>query len=554
MTTTTTRNTQGARPTFAQPAGGAVATSASGARPTVGQFKKFSEVASLDEALKHPEMMQRLQQAVPRHLSPERMLRVLAMAVYKTPKLRDANMMTLLGAMLACASLGLEPNTPLGHAHLIPFKTRKRIDGQWTEVTDVNLIIGYKGYIDLARRSGSMVNIHADIVYEGDEFSFEYGTNQHLMHRPIGSREGRRPVWAYCHVKLKDGEAFEVLPYDEVLRVRDGSQGYQYALSQGKNSNTFQTNPWVQYEHEMAAKTMVRRIAKMLPLSIEFANAAALDAMSETGKADMAKLMMPGITLDPADVAEVAEADVDPSTPAAEPMPMPPPPPPPRKAPPAQEQRRAPQTIDHEASPQPQRRQPVPPPPPPPPPQAADPWPLIDSFGEVVSEHASPAAFIEAFGDLLARSQTGEALASWEANEGVLAEIETDGLLSDARHVLAELRARYLPEGAGVQGQASASIQGNMEVQNSVQEDSQTGGKEGEPDGWDEEWDRLSGTVLRLTTERALLTYTSNETPAIEAMLEARPQWQGKWVKLIEDQKALIQRSKGRSSGGSAVI
>lgn len=261
----------------------APATSAAAARPQLVQPSAGNQPKILT-MLQNQQMVDRFKMIVPKHLSPERMLRVMALAVHKTPKLAECDPMTLLGAMMVCGSLGMEPNTPLGHCYLIPFEKRKKVGGQWvTDRIDIQLIIGYKGYIDLARRSGTLVSIHADVVYEGDEFSFEYGSNMHLRHVPRGAREGRKPLWAYAHAKLKDGEAFEVLPYEQVLSVRDGSQGYAQALRQGKDSNAYRTSPWVAHEHEMSAKTMVRRLSKWLSMSIEFANAAQLDSMSEAG-------------------------------------------------------------------------------------------------------------------------------------------------------------------------------------------------------------------------------------------------------------------------------
>jgi recombination protein RecT len=255
--------------------------------------KPLREVKSIGEALRHPEIVERFKQAVPKHLSPERMLRVCALAIQKTPKLADADLMSLLGAMLALGSLGLEPNTPIGLAYLIPFDRRGQVNGQWKKVgTDVQVIIGYRGYIDLARRAGSLVSLHADVVYDGDDFSFEYGSNAHLRHVPKGARESGRPaLWAYAHARLTDGEAFEVLPFAEIIKTRDASQGYATALRyKSDNPKGFASNPWVAFLHEMAAKTMVRRIAKMLPMSIELANAAALDAMSETGRVNLKAL------------------------------------------------------------------------------------------------------------------------------------------------------------------------------------------------------------------------------------------------------------------------
>lgn len=270
------------------------------AAPTRAQFGKLQDCKKIGDALRHPEMLQRFNDAVPRHLSPDRMLRVMAQAVYKTPRLAECNMMSLLGAMLSLASLGLEPNNPLGQAYLIPFEKRKKNEqtGRWeSDGYDVQIVVGYRGLIDLARRSGAMVSIHADVVYEKDDFTFEYGSNMHLRHVPKESREGRQPIWAYCHVKLKDGEAFEVLPYEEVLRIRDNAEGYKSAkrakdrAPEGAAVKAYDSNPWVAYEHEMAAKTMIRRVAKRLPLTIEFATAVNLDEASDRRNIDYGQVL-----------------------------------------------------------------------------------------------------------------------------------------------------------------------------------------------------------------------------------------------------------------------
>lgn len=262
--------------------------------------------AKILNLLNSPKALATFKQVIPRHLNPERMLRVMVQAVHKTPKLAECDPISLLGSMMACASLGMEPNTPLGHAYLIPFEVnrwdpnaRRRI----LERVDVQLIIGYRGYIDLARRSGTLVAIHADVVYKGDNFSFEYGSDMHLRHIPQGAREGREKLWGYAHAKLTDGQAFEVLPYPEIEAIRNATQGYRAALRSKEDAEknerdkwkmkSWESAPWVAFEHEMASKTLIRRLAKMLPMSIEFANAAALDAMSETGKVDFTQFSDP---------------------------------------------------------------------------------------------------------------------------------------------------------------------------------------------------------------------------------------------------------------------
>jgi recombination protein RecT len=237
-------------------------------RPTRQQMVPLKDCRTIGEALQSAEMVERLRQAVPRHLSPERMLRVLALAVNKTPKLQEANMMGLLAAMLGLASLGLEPNTPLGHAFLIPFNNRR------ANRVDVQVVIGYPGLIDLARRSGELKAIHADVVYQGDEFDFVYGTEQHLRHRPAAHR-GDKPLYAYAVAHLRDGGvAFEVMAWSEVMAIRNSSQGY---LRDKEKS------PWAVHEAEMAKKTAVRRLIKWLPRSVEMANAAELEDRTQMG-------------------------------------------------------------------------------------------------------------------------------------------------------------------------------------------------------------------------------------------------------------------------------
>lgn len=242
------------------------------ARPTRAEMVPFAQAirdpkTHVGSLIQHPEMMARMRQALPRHLSPERMIRVCALALQRTPKLAECDRMTLLGALLTCGSLGLEPNTVLGHAYLIPF------------AKTCTLIIGYKGLVDLARRSGHIATIHADVVYPGDEFDFEYGSGGRLRHVPSGQRSGDW-LYAYAYARMKDGsDQYEVMTREEVLRIRNGSQGYQ--RDKGKS-------PWTLHEGEMAKKTALRRLAKWLPLSVEFASAAALDEMSEQGRADLA--------------------------------------------------------------------------------------------------------------------------------------------------------------------------------------------------------------------------------------------------------------------------
>lgn len=265
------------------------------AMPKRSHHGPLKEVKNLQDAFDHPDFMNRIKQAVPKHLSPDRMLAVFVQSVQKTPKLRECNMMSLLGAFLSVASVGLEPNTALQHAHLIPFdkKGKNPQTGKWEVIrTDVNIIFGYQGLLELAFRSGLLRSVHADVAWEKDEFDFWYGSGANLRHKPLGGtrREGELPVWAYMHANLKgDAEAFEVMPMSDVLAIRDSTQAYSSALYARDEANkkgykipaSYTEAPWVKHFVPMAKKTVFRAGSKWLPKSIELASAIALDELQE---------------------------------------------------------------------------------------------------------------------------------------------------------------------------------------------------------------------------------------------------------------------------------
>jgi recombination protein RecT len=214
---------------------------------------------------------------LPRHLTPDRMTRMAVMAVQQVPDLLKCDALSLVGVFLGCSALGLEPNTPLQHAHVIP-REKKRGSGNY----EVTLVIGYRGYLELARRSGLVRGIHADVAMWNDEFSVEYGTTATLRHVPLldGSDRGQ-PKAAYCHMSLEDGQAFAVLPWVDVLKIRDESDGYKAALAAKRNGRqwAYDKNPWVAYLLRMGRKSAIRSACSggEVPLSLEMANAVAID-------------------------------------------------------------------------------------------------------------------------------------------------------------------------------------------------------------------------------------------------------------------------------------
>lgn len=200
--------------------------------------------------------------ALPRHMTAERMIRVCNTAVQKTPELLDCEPRSLIGAIVQASQLGLEPDGTLGHAYLLPFNNRK------TGRKECQFIPGYKGLIELTRRSGQISTIYAHAVYANDQFRYTLGLNPTLEHVPAEGEPGEL-IAVYAVARLRDGGVqFEVLRKREVDAVR----------TQSRNGNH---GPWVTHYAEMAKKTALRRLCKLLPVSPELARAVALDEQAE---------------------------------------------------------------------------------------------------------------------------------------------------------------------------------------------------------------------------------------------------------------------------------
>lgn len=215
---------------------------------------------------------------LPKHFDSDRMLKLALGALRTTPKLAGASLSSLLGSVVTCAQLGLEPNTPLGHAYLLPFDKREKREGQWiTAETQVQVIIGYKGMLDLARRSGQIVSIAAHEVCENDEFRFAYGLDEELVHRPAMKDRGA-VIGFYAVAKLVGGgHSFEFMSVDEVNFIREKAAEKNRAKKDAQGRPII-TGPWAENYVEMGRKTALRRLFKYLPISIEsLAFAAAID-------------------------------------------------------------------------------------------------------------------------------------------------------------------------------------------------------------------------------------------------------------------------------------
>lgn len=216
-------------------------------------------------------MKPQFQMVLPKHLTPERLCRVALNACHATPKLLECDRKSLFSAVMRAAQLGLEPDGVLGQAYLIPFKRSfKDARGEWQSVMEVQFIAGYKGLIDLARRSGDVSNIIAKEVYANDGFSIDWSQEIPFIHKPLmtGDRGEVTHFWAMA--RFKDGGFhWDYLTKAEVEAIRDKGNGSKNAV-------------WKDYFVEMGKKTAIRRIAKYLPMSVQ--KAAMTEDLIDAGK------------------------------------------------------------------------------------------------------------------------------------------------------------------------------------------------------------------------------------------------------------------------------
>lgn len=204
---------------------------------------------------------EQIARALPKHLDADKFARIVLTEVNRTPKLADCTSASLLGAVMLAAQLGLEPG-PLGHCYLIPYRVR--------QVDTVQFQLGYKGIIDLARRSGELLSLVGRAVRPGDEFQFEYGLDERLVHRPGLDNEDEEATHFYAVAKFKDGgHVFVVLTRGQV-------EGYRLR-SQSQKKGDPPSGAWGTDYEAMAIKTAIRRLAPYLPLTIEAARGVEAD-------------------------------------------------------------------------------------------------------------------------------------------------------------------------------------------------------------------------------------------------------------------------------------
>lgn len=208
------------------------------------------------------QMQGEIAKALPSVMTPERFTRITLSALSSNPRLQECTPQSFLGAMMTAAQLGVEPNTPLGQAYLIPFRNHGRMECSFQ--------LGYKGMIDLAYRSGEVSVIQAQVVYENDAFSYSFGLEPELKHTPAKADRGD-PVYVYALFKTKDGGfGYEVMSMEDVRRHAQ------------KYSKSYGNGPWQTNFEEMAKKTVLKKVLKYAPMKSDFVRQLAADETVKT--------------------------------------------------------------------------------------------------------------------------------------------------------------------------------------------------------------------------------------------------------------------------------
>lgn len=209
-------------------------------------------------------MMPEIRKALPNTITPERFSRITLSALSNNPVLKTCSELSFLSAMMTSAQLGLEPNTPLGQAYIIPMRNHGTFEAQFQ--------IGYKGLIDLAYRSGQVRTIYAEAVHENDRFEYELGLNPKLVHVPADHNRGEVTHYYAVFKLVNGGEGMVVMSKEDIQQHADR---YSKAYQRG-------SSPWQSDFDEMAKKTVIKKVLKYAPLSTDFQNKMAQDETVKT--------------------------------------------------------------------------------------------------------------------------------------------------------------------------------------------------------------------------------------------------------------------------------
>lgn len=212
--------------------------------------------------------------ALPKHMTPEKFARCVLTYATRAPEVLDCVPASIVKSLMDAAQMGLAPDGLLGSGYLVPFKKKRKSGNGYDRLCQ--FIPGYRGLIDLARRSGAVTNIFAYVVRAGDDYTVELGSEPRIVHHPaLDEDKDHKPIiGAYAVAVFPDNtRQFEVLSCADLNKIQGASQ-----------AGASEFSPWATWPEEMARKSAVKRLCKTLPLSPELALAIERDNEAERGE------------------------------------------------------------------------------------------------------------------------------------------------------------------------------------------------------------------------------------------------------------------------------
>lgn len=230
--------------------------------------------------------------ALPKHISADTMLQVVMTSIRMNPKLMECEPKSFVTAVLIASQFGLLPDGVTGQSYIIPFKNNKK-----GGIVEAQLQLGYKGELELARRSNQIGRVECQVVYEKDTFEYEFGLNPVLRFKPSNDKERGAKKYIYALVQLKDGSPyFDVWTIEQINKHR-----YQYSKMPDGPA-------WTGSPDKMGKKTVLKQVLDYCPMSVEYQKASKLDDLAEAGLPQDLDIL-----IDPDSIIEI-EAEPEPKS------------------------------------------------------------------------------------------------------------------------------------------------------------------------------------------------------------------------------------------------
>lgn len=227
----------------------------------------------ISKYLKQDNIMQQLSETLGRNSAP--LVTSALTAIANNYQLKDATPVSVLTALMKAAALNLTVDPNLGFAYLVPYKRNFKENGQWVNVTEAQLQIGYKGLVQLALRSGQIKSVNTGTIYESEFKGYNKITGEFTIDETIIPDEDKDEVAGYfAYVQLVNGG--EVKQFSRKKQIEHFAKKYSKAYSYDLDNNK-KSSPWSTEFNAMAEKTVLKQVLKFVPMSLEMQEAVSVD-------------------------------------------------------------------------------------------------------------------------------------------------------------------------------------------------------------------------------------------------------------------------------------